>query len=176
MPTTRTYSPAELCALLNLPKSTLLRWEREGVLSHIKRDISDTRDQRQYTVSDIRLVAQKQMEQLERRYTLASKVEDLVTYEQLEELYQEYRLRRFLAGDLMGLRELAEAHDLPPETIQLLLRAASDLYQPGDEEFGEILRVLRKFHDKASREDTTGHDPDSSRTATYAGVAPQDEK
>src|SRR5579871_800101 len=142
MPKVRTYTPAELCTLLKLPKSTLLRWEREGTLRRVVRDSGNSRNQRQYTLSDLKLIAGKQAEQFEKRYNLVAEAENLVTQKQLRDLFKDYELRKFLSGDVMALRELAEASDLSQDTIWTLLRFASEAYKPGDPVFGEIIHAV----------------------------------
>jgi len=132
----RIYSTAEVYEMFGISKSTLFRWEREGVLPPIPRDISG---QRRYGQEHLRIISERQKEKLGRRYQqVAEQGDEENSWEILEAL----ALNKFLEGDITGIYELAEHPHISPETIRQLMQIALDRYEPGEEIYGEIVRVL----------------------------------
>ena len=136
-----TYTPAELCDMLHISKSTLFRWEREGVLPSPTRDQSDLRHGRIYTYEHIQAIGQKQKEQFVRQYEQASK-EKSWDSRSLQELLEANSLRKFLEGNEIGLRELRENDLLLPKTIRTLLQVAIEQCEPDDNIFCDIIQVV----------------------------------
>jgi DNA-binding transcriptional MerR regulator len=136
-----TYTPAELCDMLNISKSTLFRWEREGVLPSPTRDQSDQRHGRIYTQEHVQAIGQKQKEQFERQYEQASKDRSWDS-RSLKDLLETNSLRKFLEGNDIGLRELREYDQLLPKTIRTLLQVTLEQCEPEDDIFYGIIQVV----------------------------------
>jgi len=130
------YSTAEICEMFGISKSTLFRWEREGQLPHIPRDISG---QRQYNLDHITAISKRQKIQLGRRYAHAIKAGD---EDSLQQISEAVAMRKFLEGDITGLYELAELAEVSKDTLQHIMQIGLDQYEPGDTIFCEIIRVL----------------------------------
>lgn len=136
MTTDRIYSPAEICEMFGISKSTLFRWERDGLLPPVGRDLSN---QRQYTQEHVRAISRRQKEQLSEQFKRVVETEDGAG---LMEIAEAVSLRKFLGGDMTGLYELAEYPRLPSEVIRQLLRIALEQYEPGEGTFCEIIRAV----------------------------------
>lgn len=130
------YSTAEICEMFGISKSTLFRWEREGQLPVIPRDISG---QRQYTLDHVAAISERQKKQLGKRYAHAIKAGDETSLIRISEAVA---LRKFLEGDITGLYELAELPEVSNETLLQIMQIGLDQYEPGDQTFCEIIRVL----------------------------------
>ena len=140
----RSYSTAEICEMFNISKSTLFRWEREGLLPSIPRDISG---QRKYGPEHLRLISERQKEKLGRRFEQIAEDGDEESYWEISEALS---LNKFLEGDSTGLFELAEHPRVSAETQVQLLRIALDHYQPGDPVFQEIIRIIHEQNQVAN--------------------------
>ena len=141
MTTNFTYTPADLCEMLNISKSTLFRWEREGVLPSPTRDQTDQRHGRIYTQEHIQAIGQKQKEQFEKQYEQAGKDRSWDS-RSLKDLLETNSLRKFLEGNEIGLRELREYDQLLPKTIRTLLQVALEQCVPEDDIFYNIIQVV----------------------------------
>ena len=157
MPLNSRYSPAEVCELFDISKSTLLRWEREGTLPSPSRNVSDQREPRVYTQHDVQIIARKQEDELGARYQATSRRLDEHrrsgrehTLERLQELMQLRSLRKFLAGNELGLAELSEYPQLYPRTLRVLARLALEHSSPEEPDFAHILRVVAEQSAKLS--------------------------
>jgi DNA-binding transcriptional MerR regulator len=139
------YSPAEICEMFSISKSTLFRWEREGWFPRVGRDLTG---QRQYTQDHLRAISQKQKEQLAKQFERAAGTEDDAG---LREIAEAVSLRKFLEGDMTGLYELAEYPQLSLQNIRQLLRTAMERCEPGEGIFCEIIRVVWEQGCKLSR-------------------------
>ena len=122
--------------MFNISKSTLFRWEREGGLPAIPRDISG---QRRYGQAHLHMISERQKEKLGRRYQQIAEAGD---EENSWEILEALALNKFIEGDITGLYELAEHAEISPETMRQLMNIALDRYEPGERIFGEIIRVL----------------------------------
>ena len=131
-----TYSTAEICEMFGISKSTLFRWEREGQLPPISRDISG---QRLYTQEHLNAISERQKKQLGKRYASAIAANDQNSLLQISEALA---LRKFLEGDIIGLYELAELDSISEETLRQLMQIGLEQYAPNDKTFCEIIRVL----------------------------------
>jgi DNA-binding transcriptional MerR regulator len=158
MPLNSRYSPAEVCELFDISKSTLLRWEREGTLPSPSRNASDQREPRIYSQRDIQVIARKQEDELDRKYQATSRRLDEHkrigrehNLERLHELLELRSLRKFLAGNELGLAELSEYAQLHPRTILVLLRLALYHSRPEEPVFAHILKVAAEQSAKLSQ-------------------------
>ena len=132
----RVYSTAEICEMFDISKSTLFRWEREGILDPVQRDISN---QRQYGQEHITAISEIQKEKLSKRYERAMTRGNANGVLKIAEAVS---LRKFLEQDMTGLYELAEMRDVSGDTLKQLMKIALEEYDPDDEIFCEIVRVL----------------------------------
>jgi transcriptional regulator with XRE-family HTH domain len=130
------YSTAEICEMFGMSKSTLFRWERDGLLPPIARDISG---QRQYSLDHIIAISEKQKKQLGKRYAFAIKAGNETSLKLISEAVA---IRKFLEGDLTGLYELGELNEVSPDTLRQIMQIGLEQYEPGDRTFCEIIRVL----------------------------------
>ena len=130
------FSTAEICEMFSISKSTLFRWEREGNLPAITRDISG---QRQYNQEHIIAISDKQKKQLGKRYAHAIRAGNMTSMLLISEAHA---IMKFLEGDITGLYELAELPEVSTDTLKQLMQIGLDQYDPGDITFCEIIRVL----------------------------------
>lgn len=143
----RTYSTAEICRLCKLSKSTLFRWEREGIkgvppFPPVGRGIND---ERQYTSKHIEWINKYANK---KKYRRARAADDIV---RLSEIEEELTLRKFISQrELATLRNLGH-RELSDGTIKQLLQIALEEYLPQDEIFREIIRVIHEQVAYASR-------------------------
>ena len=130
------YATAEVCEMFGISKSTLFRWEREGLLPPVPRDISG---QRQYNLDHISAISERQKKRLGKHFAHAIKSGDEKSLLQISEAVA---IRKFLEGDITGLYELAELPEVSNETLLQIMRIGLDQFEPGDRTFCEIIRVL----------------------------------
>ena len=109
--TDRSYSPADICAIFNIAKSTLFRWEQDGFVDRIPRDL---RDRRVYKKSHLGSIAKHLFRE---QYQAAARNENR---DSLAQLHESMALMKVIAGDPMGLRELAEFPALSTPTMREL--------------------------------------------------------
>lgn len=130
------YSTAEICEMFGISKSTLFRWEREGQLPTIPRDISG---QRQYSIDHVTAISKRQKKQLGKRFEHAIKAGD---EDSLQQISEAVAIRKFLEGDITGLYELAELPEVSHNTLRQIMQIGLEQYEPGDPTFCEIIRVI----------------------------------
>lgn len=134
--TEKVYSPAEICSMFRIAKTTLFRWEAEGRISAVPRKLND---EREYTKKHIKEIANIQLETLKQIYERAAETEN---QEQMERVHEELTMVKILyLEDLSGLFELAQKNSLSDMVISELLRKALEL-NPKDRIFREIIEVL----------------------------------
>jgi DNA-binding transcriptional MerR regulator len=129
------YTPAEVCEIFDISKSTLFRWEKEGRISSPDRDL---RQQRWYTQGHMaeigRLLFRRQAQQL------ANTEHQPGAEQRMDALHEQISLNKFaVLGDIRGLYELAERETLAKATIRQLLLEASRR-DPSDEAFRWIVK------------------------------------
>jgi DNA-binding transcriptional MerR regulator len=129
------YSPAEICKMFGISKSTLFRWEQESWFPVASRDLGG---QRQYTQEHIRAISENQKRRLGREYQRAIEQENS---DSMLEFAEALSMRKFLANDPTGIQELAEYSRLSANTILQLVRLATEQYHPYDPMFCRILGV-----------------------------------
>lgn len=147
MPNQVYYSPADICEMFGIAKSTLFRWESEGWLPRVGRDLNG---QRQYTLEHIKTISERQRQQLGRQLAQVAEVEDK---RRLEEISETLSLLKFLKGNedsVIGLSELAEYEHPSPQTIRQLQLTALKQYEPGDVLFTKIAEVVYELSCKLS--------------------------
>lgn len=140
------YAPADICKMFGISKSTLFRWEQEKWFPAPGRDL---KGERQYTAEHIRAISETQTRKLSKEYQRAMQSENEADLLQFAEAVS---LRKFLAGELTGLGELAEYQQLSAATILQLLQLAMDQYAPDDPMFCRILEVAHKQSCRLSTE------------------------
>jgi len=130
------WTTAEVCERYGISKSTLFRWERDGVISPPERDLRGFRVYTSQHRSEIsKLLLRRSHKRLARR-------ESPLAEEQQRLLLEQGSLTKFLdRNEILGLYELAEHQHLSAAAIRLLLRRAQEL-DPADETFQEIIRVI----------------------------------
>jgi DNA-binding transcriptional MerR regulator len=134
------YSPVDICQIFDISKSTLLRWEREGSLNEIKRDIKT--GEREYTQADSHIIYEKLTDQLRHQYERSLEAGDT---EATLRIHERAALQRLVQGDIfIGLETLAELDHLSDEAILQLLQIATEHYAPTDSAFCKILEVAYK--------------------------------
>jgi len=136
MGSARVYSPAEICEMFGISKSTLFRWEQEGLLPPVRRALTG---QREYTDEHVQAISTKQ---LTTQFERAAVLEDAAGLASIQEALS---LSKFVyRGEIIGLYELAEYPKLSTNTIRQLLQVALDQYEPGDKVFCEVLQIVLK--------------------------------
>jgi len=137
-----TWTPAEVCEMFGISKSTLLRWEKEGKISPPTRDDDQNR---LYTAEHLAEISKSKVQKSYRK--LAERPS--VSKEKSFALEEKWSLERFLfTQDRTGLYELFEHKELSPSTIHRLLQEAQR-YQPSDELFREIIKLIYEKTAKA---------------------------
>jgi len=130
------YSTVEICEMFKISKSTLFRWEKEGQLPAVPRDITG---QRQYSQEHIRTISKRQKQQLGKQFAHAIKTGNESNLLQISEAIS---MRKFLEGDITGIYELAELPEISQDTLRQLMQLGLNQFEPGDRIFCEIIRVL----------------------------------
>ena len=70
----RTYSTAEICDMFGVSKSTLFRWERDGLLPSVDRDVNG---QRQYSQIHLEAISGRLIKRLGKEMVQAATRENL---------------------------------------------------------------------------------------------------
>lgn len=162
-----------------IEKLEALAKRREKEISRIKTALEEAREQARITEERYEETVgtlESQAEQVERlqqalrRYEEASQAEDIarIDIEQLSRqlehtiktegdrelirgLMEAYSLRKFLdRGDLTGLYELAEYSELSATTMRHLLEAALVRWEPKDEIFSQVMRIVAEHSGEPS--------------------------
>lgn len=129
----KTYSTAEICEMFDISKSTLFRWEQDGILPNVSRDMNN---QRLYSDQHIRVISQKQIGQLKQQFARA-----IEASRDGWGVFEAVSLRKFIEGDITGLRELAAREELSVGTIYRVVQIALDRYEPHEDAFAEAMHV-----------------------------------
>ncbi|HKR14408.1 MAG TPA: MerR family DNA-binding transcriptional regulator [Pyrinomonadaceae bacterium] len=143
----RTYSPVEICEMFGISKSTLLRWEREGIISSVKRDPNS--DQRQYTQQNVRKISQQLARQLIRQFSRTVETDNL---EETRRAYEALYMWKFFQGEPTSLDALENYPGLSAESIRKLCRIGLESYEPSSPTFHRIACVIAKQSEKLSRD------------------------
>lgn len=130
------YSPAEICRMFGISKTTLFRWEEEGKISAVVRKVNKVRE---YTKVHVREIAGMQVKSLTELYERAVETENEA---QMKQIHDELtRIKVFYLEDVTGLFELAQQNNLSEDMIRGLLNKALEL-DPQSQLFAEIIHVL----------------------------------
>lgn len=119
-----TYSSAEICAIFDITKSTLFRWEERGEMPEIDGlrfpltpPIRTTHEERMYTQEQVVQIARYQMERLSRQIDRLAESQP----EQAEQVYRRLSWLKYYQGDATGLREIMGRREIGwPELLQRL--------------------------------------------------------
>jgi DNA-binding transcriptional MerR regulator len=130
------FSPAQICQMFKIAKTTLFRWEQEKKISPTSRKLNG---EREYTQDHIREIAAIQQEVLARQYEQACLAEDDARIGLIEA--EMTRLKTLYLDSNNGLIELAERNAVPDILRHDLLVKASDL-TPDDPTYKEIIELL----------------------------------
>ncbi len=144
---TEQYSPSEISSMFNISKSTLYRWEQEGKLSRVKKNLNG---EREYTKNQVKEIAHIQIETLGRQYQRALTEEDIERMRQIHETFS--MIKAVYLEDNIGFRELAEYNTLTENTIRQLLLKALTL-SVNDTLFRGIIFVLNNQITENSKTD-----------------------
>lgn len=142
----RTYSPVEICEMFGISKSTLLRWEREGIISSVKRDPNS--DQRQYTQQNVRKIGQQLARQLVRQFSRTVETDSM---EEARRAYEALYMWKFFQGEPNSLDALENYPGLSAESIRKLCRIGLERYEPSSPMFHRIASVIAKQSEELSR-------------------------
>lgn len=136
----KVFSTAEIEELLDVSRSSLRRWEQDGILPPVKRDMSN---QRQYTMVHIRAIVKKKLDEFTVHFSKQAKSDD---DEGVGTLWagsnEAISLLKFFGGDIGGLYELGEYPKISSETILKLLDYITSYYDVDSEVFQEVIRVI----------------------------------
>lgn len=131
------YSPAEICEMFSISKSTLLRWERAGIISSVKRHPNN--DQRLYSQEDIGRIVQQLTRQLNRQFSRTVETDD---HEQSEKAYETLYLWKFLQGEPHSVEALENFPRLSADVIRKLCRVGLDRHEPSSMTFQRIAAII----------------------------------
>ncbi|MGQ9595005.1 MAG: MerR family DNA-binding transcriptional regulator [Anaerolineae bacterium] len=136
------YTPAQVCALFGISKSTLFRWEREGRITRPERGRRGERFYRRQEIVEIgRILFHQQVQQLARSETEPG------VEQRMQELAEQISRMKFVAfgnkSGLFELDEMARNRGLSEETVRALLDEAARL-GPAHEDFSVILQVIAR--------------------------------
>lgn len=135
------YRPADVCELFNISKSTLLRWEREGLVPNPERN---QLGERQYTRQQVDYIAKFfHSRQYKKRLKRLLNRDSTNAYRMIQEFSEENALFKLgYLRDMSGLMELYELIPLQNSTVHSLVKIAANHYDPTDETFWEIVELV----------------------------------
>lgn len=133
----RTFSPAEICAWFDIPRTTLFRWEEDGLITPTERRgrRAERVYRRQHVAEILKLVRDKMRHEID----LAQRQDPYAAYPPLD-LLERLHLAEFFAGTdpLHALRQLAglaSKRALRSETLRWIVEVALS------RERGDALRI-----------------------------------
>lgn len=131
------FSPAEICAIFGISKSTLFRYERDALLPAVPRD--DT-DERRYGSDHIRALAKRRLRDL---FEVATKTDDEEKVRRATELQIVFGL--LTEDDVDGrLAQLEEIDRVSAEAFKILLRIVLPRYELQDPCLPRLLGMLER--------------------------------
>lgn len=134
--TRKIYSPAELCELFDVAKTTLFRWEQEDWFPRVPRDL---KGERQYSHEHIKAISDRHVEKLTSQYDEAARSEDKA---RMWEIQRRVDMLRAIQGDIISVRHLVEAGHVSPADTRQLVRMAYERYDPTEPEFYSFLEEV----------------------------------
>jgi DNA-binding transcriptional MerR regulator len=148
----RTYTPADLCELFGLSRTTLFRWEEQHEIPKAEREGNN----RIYRREHLRSIAGLMRKKIRDEINASSRYnpdELHPTPDQLEKLFRvEFVGERDPVHGLRMLSALAKKHKLSEETVNLLIKSASNS-SAGDPMRRKIWELLMEQENIADSED-----------------------
>ncbi len=139
----RRYSTVEVCEMFRVSRSTLFRWEREGMLGEVERGIDDDR---KYSSENLKLLRNKKFsKQYKSQIVQSDKSKYNINHykQNITNITQDMSVSKVLIGDITGLVELEDQQEpLKPKHAQHLLRFATNELEPKDEQFCRIIHLI----------------------------------
>jgi DNA-binding transcriptional MerR regulator len=144
-------SPAQICDLFEISKSTLFRWEKAGIISPPQRD---ELEQRQYTQKNIFEIAQQLKPQIKTKMARTSSIEN-IDDEDIEKAHESLYIWKFIQNQPNVLDELGYySPTLSEESIQKLCKIGFERYEPLSKEFIQFAKIIieksEQFNEKKS--------------------------
>jgi len=147
----KSYGPVEICQMFGVTKSTLFRWEREGVLPSGKPFPVPQRDrqgERLYTPEHVRAIAEYRKEQLARQYERVAETD----LQQAEKTLQELSLLKIqYLSDTTGFFEILARRKLPVPKVLRLLSEIAERSPAVNSDNGDLWNLLHKLAVKLVR-------------------------
>ena len=143
------YTPAEICELFDIARTTLFRWEKEGVMPAVARD---KKGNRIYTDKHLKSIGQKVTrrlkelaEQIQFSIGKLGKGDSEEESINLDNLYCEYSYMSYIinrdATRLVELKERAKNGRLPEDIRTRILEYVSRIH-PYNESYFDLMDVL----------------------------------
>lgn len=132
-----TYSPHQICEIFEISKSTLLRWEREGIIPFARRD--PRTDQRLYTEEDFHIIGEQINKQIRQKFDRVVKSGDS---EELLRTYEDLYVSRFIQGEPLAMSELENVNRLSASSIMKLWRFGLARYEPTSPMFNRLATLI----------------------------------
>ena len=139
------YSPAEICKMFDISKTTLFRWEEEGKISQVVRKINKVRE---YSKVHVKEIAKMQVRSLTELYDKAVETENEGQMKQIHEGLT--RIKILYLEDVTGLYELAQQTSLSETTVRELIHKLSDV-ETKSPLFASIINLLQLHVEKSAR-------------------------
>jgi DNA-binding transcriptional MerR regulator len=132
---------AEICRRFGIHRNTLFRWEEQGYIPRIRRNL---RGEREFSDGDLLAIAGfVQVQRHAQRFGRAVRANDAAAREHLAALSEEHSLFKFNhLNDATGLEELKQYRPLKTATILALLDYARTRCSAEDPLFWEVLQTI----------------------------------
>lgn len=135
-------SPAQVCELFGISKSTLLRWEKAGFIPSAKRD---DLNQRLYTQEDVREIAQQTKHQITNQF---ERIGSTKSEEDAEKAFENLYVLKFIRDEPDVLTELNYFPKLSADSIRKLCRIGLERYEPWSKEFIQLAKIIAQKGEK----------------------------
>jgi hypothetical protein len=133
----RIYTPAEICRMFGVSRTTLFRWERNGEIPVVWRD---SRSERFYTTAHLRQIGQRTLRDRYDRAHWANDPSELVA---AHTAMMVFKLR---VRDETGVPELEEyMPTLTDQDIHTVIDTALETYRPCEPAFLRILKAVTSY-------------------------------
>ena len=129
------FAPADVCAIFGFSKSTLFRYERDGVFPPVPR--ASHADERTYLAEHLDAIATRRLHDL---FQSAHRAEDEKKLQRTMELRGALRL--LVDGSDDSFDWIEQLPTLGEETLRFLLRFVLPMWQVGDRRFNHTLRLI----------------------------------
>ena len=146
------FSPAEICEWFSIPRTTLFRWEKDGIIPPTERHGS--RGDRIYRQDHVRRIFNVVRGHMRRELAAAQKADPYDSFPSME-MQERLYLAEFFGSEsqkdgLRQLRGLANRRDLKPETIRKVVAVALGR-ERGDALRVEIWQFLLEYDQRARK-------------------------